>query len=420
MSTSPATEASQQPDRIREEDITRAKDLVGFYYATTQREHFATATPDVLRNFARGYGDDNPLYTDAEYGAGTRWGAQIAAPMTGVAVNEALRADPLPADRRRPSFRGIHVFVSGSSWEWFRPVFPGDRLHTFQGFENVEVKASEFAGRSVIITRRHVRMNQRGEVVSIARVIAIHTDREKAKKTGKYDEIKPATYTPEDIAEIDEIYAAEGPRGDKPRYWEDVHVGDSLGKMVKGPLTGTDLILFHAGGYGFTPYAPSAARLGYQNRKRIPAFYVNNAQGVPDVVQRVHWDTEWAQSIGVPMAYDYGVLRDCWLSHYLTDWMGDDAWLLRQSSQMRKFNYIGDTHIFTGEIVGKRQDGPRRVVDVELRGTSQRGEVTCPATATIALPSRDAGPVPLPQVPEDIARTATEIYTRHNQLGRAH
>ena len=42
------------------------------------------------------------------------------------------------------------------------------------------------------------------------------------------------------------------------------------------------------------------------------------------------------------MAYDYGVMRDCHLSHFVTDWMGDDGWLVQQASEIRKFNYIGD------------------------------------------------------------------------------
>ena len=163
--------------------------------------------------------------------------------------------------------------------------------------------------------------------------------------------------------------------------------------MAKGPLTTTDMIVFHAGGYGFVPYEPCANRIAYKNRQRIAPFYVKNEYGVPDVAQRVHWDNAWAQAIGNPMAYDYGVMRDCWLSHYMTDWMGDEGWLVSQSSEIRKFNYIGDSHVFTGEVVGKRVEDGRCVVDIEMRGTNQRDVVTCPAKATVALPSREHGPV---------------------------
>ena len=92
----------------------------------------------------------------------------------------------------------------------------------------------------------------------------------------------------------------------------------ALGKMAKGPLTVTDVICFHAGGYGFVPYAPTVGRLAHKNRKRIAPFYVKNEYGIPDVAQRLHWDPKWAQAIGNPMAYDYGVMRENYLYHYLS------------------------------------------------------------------------------------------------------
>jgi hypothetical protein len=259
-------------------------------------------------------------------------------------------------------------------------------------------------------------MNQRAEIVAISRTLAIHTERKTAREKGKYAAIEPATYTDEDIARLDEIYAAEEVRGASTRWWEDVQVGDVLSPMAKGPLTTTDMIVFHAGGYGFVPYEPCANRIAFHNRQRIAPFYVKNEFGVPDVAQRVHWDSAWAQAIGNPMAYDYGVMRDCWLSHYITDYMGDEAWLVSQSSEIRKFNYIGDSHIITGEVVDKRQEDGRCVVDIEMRGTNQRQVVTCPGRATVALPSREHGPVRLPEPPFDLAAQAVTMLGRHFEI----
>jgi acyl dehydratase len=403
-------------ESFSEADIAQATAITGRWFASPLKEHFTTATEDSIRNFAESYGDDNPLYCDESYGPTTRWGTQIAPPMIPIAVNKALRGDKRPAEMKRPSFRGIHVFVSGSAWEWYRPVLPGDQLYTFEGYESVQDKVSEFAGRSVIITRRHVRINQRGEVVAVNRPIAIHTERKAARAKGKYNSFEPATYTPDDIEAIDATYAAETVRGAETQWWEDVQVGDRLQPRAKGPLTTTDIVVFHAGGYGFTPYKPCTGRIAYQNRMRIGPFYIPNEYGVPDVAQRVHWDSDWARQIGVPRAYDYGMLRDCWLSHLLTDWMGDEGWLVSYSSQMRQFNFEGDYHLVTGEVTGKRVEDGRYLVDVALRGTNQRGEVTCPATATVALPSRSSGAVILPEPPADIAADALRMLDRHHQL----
>jgi acyl dehydratase len=418
MATTSAAFEKATDYSFKEEDITAAKALAGVWSVSGAQEFLTQASYDNMRNFARGYGDDNPLYTSAGYGGRTRWGSQIAAPMIPIALNRPLLADRPEVKVRRPSFRGIHVFVSGSTWEWFRPLYAGDQLFSFGGIESVIEKKSEFAERSLQVTNMSVKFNQRAEVVAISRTLAIHTERKTAREKGKYAAIEPATYTADDIATIDAIYSEEKARGPEPRYWEDVTVGDTLTPMAKGPLTTTDMIVFHAGGYGFIPYAPTTNRIAYDNRRRIAPFYVKNEFGVPDVAQRVHWDSAWAQAIGNPMAYDYGVMRDCWLSHFVTDWMGDDAWLVRQSSEIRKFNYIGDTHVITGEVVAKRIEDGRCLVDIEMRGTNQRDTVTCPGTATVALPSREHGAVVLPGAPVDYAQQAAAMMRRHGELAR--
>jgi hypothetical protein len=98
--------------------------------------------------------------------------------------------------------------------------------------------------------------------------------------------------------------------------------------------------------------------------------------------------------------------------------MGDDAWLVHQSSEIRKFNYIGDSHVITGEVVDKRIEDGRCLVDIEMRGTNQRELVTCPGRATVALPSREHGAVVLPEPPADLRRRAAHRMERHGQLDR--
>jgi acyl dehydratase len=404
--------------QIDDADIERDRRAVGHDSPSREEELISTATPEAIRNFARGYGDDNPLFCDPGYGATTRWGGQIGPQMMIGVLNAPLRGEKPPKELRGGSYRGIHAFVSGSTWDWYRPVRPGDTVYSFRGIESVEVKASEFAGRSIVKVLRDVKMNQNADVLAVYRILLIMTERKKAREKGKYAEIPVPDWTDERMAEIDAIYAAEQVRGRDPRYWEDVAVGDSLGPMAKGPLTTTDIIVFHAGGYGFVPYGLKTGRLAHQNRQRIKPFYVKNEYGIPDVAQRVHWDNEWAKAIGNPRAYDYGVLRECWMHHLLTDWMGDDGWVLRQHDEIRKFNYLGDVQRLSGEVTGRRTDGDRYLVDVEMRAVNQRDEVTARGEATIALPSREHGPVLLPAPPADLARSAITMMSRHAELGR--
>ena len=49
---------------------------------------------------------------------------------------------------------------------------------------------------------------------------------------------------------------------------------------------------------------------------------------IPDVQQRLHWDDDWAVRAGNPTSYDYGRMREVWLIHLCTDWMGDDGFLV--------------------------------------------------------------------------------------------
>ena len=163
------------------------------------------------------------------------------------------------------------------------------------------------------------------------------------------------------------------------------------------------------------PYAPCVGRLASKNRRRIAPFYVKNEYGVPDVAQRLHWDPAWARLIGNPMAYDYAVMRENYIYHYLTDWCGDDGWVVRQNDQIRKFNYMGDTQMITGEVVAKRAEAGRFLVDVNVVMTNQRGEQTVKADATIALPSRSE-PVLLPPVPDDLQARVTQMWKRHGEL----
>lgn len=407
---------------ITDNDIERAKLELGVDIAAKSGEYVRTAGYDNIRNFSYGCGNDNPLHCDPDYAKGTRWGDVIAPGMMAGIINKPMLGDPMDPELKKKIkslFRGVHVFVSGSDWEWYRPIYPGDTIYSFAGEETMDVKASEFAGRSVIRVRRDVKLNQRGEVVAVYRILRVLTERKTAREKGKYADIEPARYTDADIAKIDVVYEAEKVQGSTKRYWEDVSVGESLGTMAKGPLTVTDIICFHSGGYGFVPYAPTVGRLAYQNRKRIAPFYIKNEYGVPDVAQRLHWDDAWAQAIGNPMAYDYGVMRENYFYHYLTDWCGDDGLVLNVHDEIRKFNYIGDTQIITGQVVDKREENGQFLVEISAQFTNQRDQATLKGSATIALPSKKSGLPFYRAVPLDLQQRASKMMARHNELSRA-
>jgi hypothetical protein len=185
-------------------------------------------------------------------------------------------------------------------------------------------------------------------------------------------------------------------------------VGDTLTSVAKGPLTMVDIIAMHMG-LGLSSSGIGPLRHNWRQRTRMPAFYTPDRFGVPDVVQRVHWDHERASELGLPTSYDYGQMRTSWLIHLVTNWMGDDAWLWKLSCQSRAFNFMGDTTICSGSVVDKRVEGSCHVVELQLAGTNQRGEVTAPGTAVIVLPSREHGPALLPNAPDGDARRGARM-----------
>jgi acyl dehydratase len=408
--------------KITEDHIERARLLLGHDEPQKIRQPFTTATADQIRMFAFGYGSDNPLHADPDYAANTRWGGVVAPGLMSFLMGERLRGDPLPealARAKKSLFQRIHQMHSGTDWRFYRPIRPGDTIYGFRAEESLEVKQSEFAGTSVVRVGRMVRMNQDAQVVAVERMLMVLSERDAAAKRGKYMAVQPAVYTDAELAALDEIYAAETVRGAEPRYWEDVEVGESLGVMAKGPLTLTDIILFHMNGYGIYPFGPVTGKLKWQRRQTMPAAFVKNGQGVPDIVMRMHWDDEWARALGSPMAYDYGYQRECWVSHYLTNWCGDDGLVHGMKVDMRKMNYLGDTQTITGEVVAKTPAASGGTVEVEVKSVSQRGQVTLTARATIGLPSRERGLPDYPEPPAELAEKARRFMARHRELGGA-
>ncbi|MET0420202.1 MAG: hypothetical protein ABW073_00720 [Acidimicrobiia bacterium] len=451
-----ATAESEQliRNQITDEGVELMRRRIGYTNPTVrsgtrQLPWWTVTSPDAIRHHTHGYGDDNPLYCDPEYGITTRWGAQIAPPGFGAGGGPRAGRDHIPPEygdeddvplgteqdawlRRlgkrppeafdretRRALRGVQLFASGGDSYHFRPFYVGDyTAGGAGGIINVEDKQSEFAGRSVIVTNRHVSWNQRGEITGMGDGWLIHAERRKATGDNKYAADEAAFYTDDQLAEIDEAYENEYRRGADTLFWEDVEEGYELPTMVKGPLAVTDMINQHMGG-GWFGYGNPALKLGYENRKRMRGFYTKNRFNAWDVVQRVHWEQELAQEVGVPLMYDISPMRSAWVTHYCTNFMGDDAWLYHTHNELRRFNFFGDTTWYTGKVTRKHDAEVGPAIDIEITGTNQRGKPNTHASATILLASRERGPVVLPEPPTDIRNRVTALIDEQTRRQRA-
>jgi acyl dehydratase len=403
--------------KISDEDIARERAQIGISQYQFENSHAREATEDTIRHFAFGImGDDNPLWHEPEYGATTRWRGQIAPPLFASCsgINET---PPYATPEQKALFKGLYRGVGrynvGTEWRLFRPIRPGDRLFHDLCVASVDVKAqSSFSGGRTVIDRiQQLYVNKDGEPVCVRWERFVNAERGGSNKTGKYAGVKRHVYTKDEIAAIDKIYAAEERRGATPRYWEDVNVGDQMVPVAKGPLSTMDVVCAHVG-WGvnqFQGYGQGPLRFQYKTRQKLGAFYAEDEYGVPAPMISLHWDQDRAEDLGLPAPYDYGQMRSQWMAHAVCNWMGDDAWLSAIDTDIRKFNFHGDTTIITGQVTSKRSEGPHHIVELDVKGVNQRDEVNVSAHATIILPSRKDGPAILPTPPLELRQRGVQL-----------
>jgi acyl dehydratase len=340
------------------------------------------ATRDNIRHYAHGIGDDNPLWCDPEYGARSRFGTLVAPPSFLFACDRIISGyvGGLP---------GVHAMWAGADWSWHLPVKRNDEITTEAALKDLIDHETRFAGRA-IQQIYHVKFyNQRRELVAEADSWCFRTDRDHAREEGtKYKDLKAKPqrrYTDEELEKVWQLYANEEVRGATPRYFEDVSVGEKLPTMAKGPMTVTGFIAFAQGWGGL--YI-RANKLAWKMIHRHKGLGIKNRFGIPDCPERVHWENDFATMVGAPGAYDYGPERCSWLTHHMTNWMGDDGFLRRATCKIRRHNPEGDLLFIDGKVTGKRVEGGRHLVDIEQEAHNQDGELSIVGTGTVELPSK--------------------------------
>ncbi|GAC1574592.1 MAG: MaoC family dehydratase N-terminal domain-containing protein [Candidatus Dormibacteria bacterium] len=384
-----STASGRQAADITDEMLESTRALIGVWLR--RDVHWPAFAEDIapidIRRWALySSGDDNPLWSDEEYGRRSSWGGVIAPPTFLYSIDSTIVA---------PGLRGIQWIYGGTRWENFIPVRVGDRITARARLIRVTEKSGSHARRFVIQTGEILYSNQRGELVSRAEADVMRVPRrgsgagmvgfEKRQAEGRH------RYTPEDIEVIRQAYLTEERRGAEPRYWEDVVVGSDLPRVVKGPLTLVDIMAFYVGRRNTYP----PLKLAFQERERHPAnVYVSPTTGIPVHPAAGHFDDEIAHEVGMPGAYDQGWMRANWISHLVTNWAGDDGWVANLAVRLRVPNLVGDVTWCGGTVVGKRVGAAgEHLVDLSCWGDTQRGDRNVEATATVRLPSRDTSSV---------------------------
>lgn len=340
------------------------------------------ATRDNIRHYAHGIGDDNPLWCDPDYAAKTKHGGILALPSFLFSTSRIVSGyvGGLP---------GVHAMWSGADWTWHKPIRRNDEIKTEAYLKDLVEHQTRFAGRAIQQTYNVKFYNQEGDFVAEADSWCFRTERDHAREQGtKYKEVRarePRRYTDDELAAAYDLYRKEEVRGAIPRYWEDVTEGEALPNMFKGPMTVTGFIAYAQGWGGL--YI-RANKLAWRLFDEHPGAGIKNRFGIPDCPERVHWEEDFALEVGAPGAYDYGPERTSWMTHHLTNWMGDDGFLRKASCKIRRHNPEGDMIFITGKVKRKFVEDGRHLVEIEQEARNQDNELSVVASGIVELPTK--------------------------------
>lgn len=124
----------------------------------------------MIRRWAKAVFNSNPLHMDeAAEQTGTH-GTMIAPPTFVVVAARGFIED---WEMLRPPLKAKRGMPGGDTWEFFRPIRPGDTITRRQRLADIYEKQSK-TGKRVFVTAETTFTNQSGELVAAVRSYAIH------------------------------------------------------------------------------------------------------------------------------------------------------------------------------------------------------------------------------------------------------
>ena len=137
-------------------------------------------------------------------------------------------------------------------------------------------------------------------------------------------------------------------------YWEDVSEGMDMPPLVKNPTT--QQLVKYAGASG--------------------DYY------------QIHYDKDFAKGNGLEDVILHGALKNAFLGHLMTNWVGQHGTLRKLSAQYRGMDVPGTPIYAKGVVTKKYVDDGQNLVECDIWLENHKGEKTTPGSAVVALPSR--------------------------------
>ena len=137
-------------------------------------------------------------------------------------------------------------------------------------------------------------------------------------------------------------------------YFEDVEEGMELPTVVKNPTT--QQLVKYAGASG--------------------DYY------------QIHYDQGFAKANGLPDVILHGALKNAFLGHLMTNWVGEHGTLRKLSAQYRGMDVPGTPIYAKGVVTKKYVENGENLVECDIWLENHKGEKTTPGSALVALPTK--------------------------------
>lgn len=301
-------------------------------------------TKITLENMARSadsYGENNPLFTDADYGKKTKYGDMIAFPF--IAMSGSWPD--------MPSGMGDYKVISdlNVSQAFYKPVYEGDTLYSVVDRQDC-VDITPVAGsryRTFAISGTGRTFNQKGELVAEGSRMVKETFRRHKDPARRFTGgangwespewwylRPPHNYTDKDWENIIAMWKKEKIRGPEPLYWDDVKIGDEPSPRAVGPIISdvqSDILMSSKLSTDLKQHVLDQKTFATMKKNKY-GIYV-----LPEYVEKkAATGPSTTAAGGVPeLAHrdDRAVVENSvcafWSAGMLLNWMGDQGWLQR-------------------------------------------------------------------------------------------
>lgn len=303
----------------------------------------------MIRHWAAAFEDTNPVYTDPERAARSRFGGIVAPPlmlqtwtMATPTITGIAERGGSPVETEGPGPLAVlddagyvGTLATNSQFEIFRYLRLGDVVSAASTFESVSEEKQTRLGPGRFVTWTTVYTDEADEVVGRQRFTILKFKPEGAPRMSRPSRtvdgtVRSTTLTSDAIGVSDELPA--------------MRIEVTATVIVAGAIATRDFMPVH--------------------HDRTYA----NGQGAPDIFMNILSDSAYC-------------------SRFLTDWAGPDAMVKRLAIRLGVPMFPGSTLLYTGRVTARQERDKEGIVQVEFRAVNDLGE-HLRGTAEVGLPSR--------------------------------